>query len=193
HGVVLHLVRRRRMHVRLPGDHHPDVVRGAALEVAAETLAEEAGLAVARRRLGEHGEVCAEHDAVLRRAPADGERREEMRVRRGHRATLSRPPRGWQDRAMHVLIYGTGAVGGYFGALLATGGHDVTFVARGANLDALRRAGLRVLLGGAERVIELPQVRAVERPVESAPADLVLVCVKSYGTPAAAAALHPVA
>ena len=47
---------------------------------------------------------------------------------------------------MRVLVLGAGAVGGYFGARLAEGGHDVTFVARGANLDALRRDGLTIRL-----------------------------------------------
>lgn len=88
---------------------------------------------------------------------------------------------------MHVLVYGTGAVGGYFGARLASGGHDVTFVARGANLTALRADGLRVVLGA--ETLHLRPVRAVEHPAEAPPADLVLVCVKSYDTESAAAAL----
>src|SRR5262245_55627285 len=105
-------------------------------------------------------------------------------------ATLSRPARAWQDRAMHVVIYGTGAVGGYFGALLATGGHDVTFVARGRNLETLRERGVRVVLGDSGRTIDVHPVRAVERPADAPRADLVLVCVKSYDTPAAADALR---
>jgi 2-dehydropantoate 2-reductase len=93
---------------------------------------------------------------------------------------------------MHVLVYGTGAVGGYFAALLGRGGHEVTLVARGANLEALRRDGLRVLLGGDDRTIALHPVRAVERPADAGRADLVLVCVKSYDTPAAVEALRPI-
>ena len=91
---------------------------------------------------------------------------------------------------MHVLVYGTGAVGGYFGARLAAGGHDVTLVARGANLAALRSQGLRVLMGA--ETLHVAPVRAVERPADAPPADLVLVCVKSYDTIAAAEALRPV-
>src|SRR6185436_17932574 len=93
---------------------------------------------------------------------------------------------------MHVLVYGTGAVGGYFGARLATGGHDVTFVARGSNLEALRADGLRVLMGTPSETIHVQLVRAVERPADAPPAELVLVCVKSYDTAAAADSLAPV-
>jgi 2-dehydropantoate 2-reductase len=91
--------------------------------------------------------------------------------------------------SVRVLVLGTGAVGGYFGALATRGGHDVTFVARGATLDALRQNGLVVHLG--TETLRLASVRAVREPAEAPGADLVLVCVKSYDTVAAAAALRP--
>jgi len=91
---------------------------------------------------------------------------------------------------MRVLVLGAGAVGGYFGARLAEGGHDVTFVARGENLDALRRDGLTVRL--ADRTMHLSPVHAVREPADAPRPALVLVCVKSHDTPAAAAALRPV-
>jgi len=91
---------------------------------------------------------------------------------------------------MRVLVLGAGAVGGYFGARLAEGGHDVTFVARGDNLDALRRDGLTVRL--ADRTVHLSPVHAVREPADAPRPALVLVCVKSHDTPAAAAALRPV-
>ena len=91
---------------------------------------------------------------------------------------------------MRVLVLGAGAVGGYFGARLAEGGHDVTFVARGDNLDALRRDGLTVRL--ADRTMHLSPVHAVREPMDAPRPALVLVCVKSHDTPAAAAALRPV-
>ena len=90
---------------------------------------------------------------------------------------------------MRILVLGAGAVGGYFGARLAEGGHDVTFVARGENLDALRQGGLTVRL--AERTLRLAPVHAVGDPAHASRPDLVLVCVKSYDTAAAAAALRP--
>lgn len=76
----------------------------------------------------------------------------------------------------HVLVMGAGAVGGYFGACLIRGGHDVTFVARGRNLEALRTAGLRVT--GAMGAFSVEHLHVVERP--SGPYDLALVCVKNY-------------
>jgi len=91
---------------------------------------------------------------------------------------------------MRILIHGTGAVGGYFGARLARGGHDLTFVARGDNLRALGRDGLTVRLG--DGTLRVAPVRAVADPAEAPRPDLVLVCVKSYDTAAAATALRAV-
>jgi 2-dehydropantoate 2-reductase len=91
---------------------------------------------------------------------------------------------------VRILVHGAGAVGGYFGALLARGGHEVTFVARGENLAALRERGLTVRLG--TETLQVAPVAAVADPAAAARPELVLVCVKSYDTAAAAAALRPV-
>jgi 2-dehydropantoate 2-reductase len=88
-----------------------------------------------------------------------------------------------------ILVMGSGAVGGYFGGKLASGGNDVAFVARGDNLRALRARGLRI--ESEEADLQIP-VTAVATPAEVGHCDLVLVCVKSYDTEAAAEALHPV-
>ena len=92
---------------------------------------------------------------------------------------------------MRVLVMGAGAVGGFYGAALARRGHDVTFVARGAHLDALRARGLTIRSGGGSIVIH--PVRAVAGPVEAGTdSELVLFTVKGYDTDAAARALGPV-
>src|SRR2546426_10530708 len=91
---------------------------------------------------------------------------------------------------MRVLVLGAGAVGGYFGALLQRGGHEVWFVARGENLAALRAGGLVVRLGA--ETLHLSPVRAVADPSVAPPPELALVCVKSYDTPTAAETLRPV-
>jgi 2-dehydropantoate 2-reductase len=79
---------------------------------------------------------------------------------------------------MRILVMGSGGVGGYFGARLARSGCDVSFVARGRQLDAMRSAGLRVesLLGD----IHLPHVR-VDTPCSRAVLDV--PSVHSHGAP----------
>ncbi len=90
---------------------------------------------------------------------------------------------------MNILVMGSGGVGGYFGAKLARAGEAVTFVARGAHLDAIRTHGLRIKSSAeGEFVVRVP---ATDTPGDSGPADLVLFCVKSYDTEAAARALAP--
>ncbi|MHB8576327.1 MAG: ketopantoate reductase family protein [Dehalococcoidia bacterium] len=92
---------------------------------------------------------------------------------------------------MRVLVMGAGGVGAYYGRALQESGHDVTFVARGAHLAAMRDHGLLVTSDG--QTLYSGPVRAVATPVEaSVTPELVLFTVKSYDTPAAAEALRPV-
>lgn len=90
---------------------------------------------------------------------------------------------------MRIAVMGAGALGGYFGGRLAQAGEDVAFIARGANLEALRRDGLRIEspLGDAH----LRPVVAVDDPAEIGPVDAVLFLVKLYDTEAAARLLAP--
>jgi 2-dehydropantoate 2-reductase len=84
---------------------------------------------------------------------------------------------------------GSGGLGGYFGALLARGGADVSFIARGGHLEAMRRGGLRV--DGGPDPFHLEQVNATDDPEEVGPVDLVMVCVKLWDTEAALRQLRP--
>jgi 2-dehydropantoate 2-reductase len=90
---------------------------------------------------------------------------------------------------MRIAVIGAGGTGGYFGGLLARAGEDVTFVARGAHLEALRTRGLTVesRLAGTFTV----PVQATDDPGEIEPVDLVLFCVKTYDTDAAAESIRP--
>lgn len=90
---------------------------------------------------------------------------------------------------MRIAVMGTGGVGGYFGARLAASGCDVSFIARGAQLAALKQQGLKVLSGGGD--LHLPSVRATDDPREVGPVDLVLFGVKLWDTEAAAQQLRP--
>ncbi|MGH6689915.1 MAG: ketopantoate reductase family protein [Gammaproteobacteria bacterium] len=90
---------------------------------------------------------------------------------------------------MRIVVIGAGGVGGYFGAKLARAGQDVTLVARGAHLDAIRNNGLRVH-SAVEGEYTVP-VTAVEK-VTGPPADAVLLCVKSFDTETAVEQVRPV-
>ena len=87
---------------------------------------------------------------------------------------------------MKILIMGAGAVGGYFGARLQQAGEEVVFCARGENLRALRENGLEIKSCKGDFTT---RVRVVQNPHEFAPYDLILFCVKSYDTEAAARSL----
>ena len=90
---------------------------------------------------------------------------------------------------MRIAVMGAGGVGGYFGALLARAGHEVTFVARGAHLAAIQQHGLRVesTLDGTFTV----PGRAVGDTTQAGPQELVLFTVKMYDNAAALAATEP--
>jgi 2-dehydropantoate 2-reductase len=90
---------------------------------------------------------------------------------------------------MRIAIMGSGGVGGYFGARLAAAGQDVTFVARGAHLEALRTRGLRVRSPKGD--LDLRDVRATDDPASIGPVDMVLFAVKLYSSEAAAHAIAP--
>lgn len=90
---------------------------------------------------------------------------------------------------MRIAIMGTGGVGGYFGARLAGGGHDVAFIARGGQLQALRSDGLRVESPLGD--VHLPEVEATDDPATLHPVDLVLFGVKLWDTEEAAARVRP--
>lgn len=79
---------------------------------------------------------------------------------------------------MQIVVLGAGGVGGYYGGLLARAGHDVTFVARGAHLAALRARGLRVQSVHGD--FEVNPVQATDDPAALDLTDLLLVTVKSY-------------
>ena len=90
---------------------------------------------------------------------------------------------------MKIAILGSGAVGGYYGARLARAGHDVTFIARGAHLAAIRARGLEI--SSRELGDFIAKGRAEEDPSRVGAVDLVLVAVKAYDNPTALPLLRP--
>jgi len=84
---------------------------------------------------------------------------------------------------------GAGAVGGYLGARLAAGGAEVTLIARGAHLAAMRERGLTIVTQEGERSEHA--VNATDDPATVGPVDVVLFLVKSYDTESAARRIQP--
>lgn len=91
---------------------------------------------------------------------------------------------------MKIAIMGAGAVGGYFGALLARAGLDVAFIARGAHLEAIRKDGLYIDTT-EERNFHIPKPTATDNPADIGSVDLVIVATKTYHIEAAAKLMKP--
>src|SRR5689334_6960076 len=89
---------------------------------------------------------------------------------------------------MKICIFGAGAVGGLMAAWLARSGHDVSLVARGAHLDAIRRGGLRVRSADS---VDTFKVRASADPHDLGAQDYVLVTVKAQNLTDVAASIGP--
>jgi 2-dehydropantoate 2-reductase len=90
---------------------------------------------------------------------------------------------------MRIAVVGSGGVGGYFGGLLAQAGEDVSFIARGTHLEALRAHGLTIrsrVTGDFTRAVS-----ATDDPGAVGAVDLILMCVKTYDLDAAAAQILP--
>jgi len=92
---------------------------------------------------------------------------------------------------MKIAMMGSGGVGGFFGGRLARAGYDVTFVARGAHLEAMRANGLTIE-NEPQGNIHVPRVKATADPASIGPVDLVIVSVKLWDTDAAARAMAPI-
>ncbi|WP_292303622.1 ketopantoate reductase family protein [Mesorhizobium sp.] len=90
---------------------------------------------------------------------------------------------------MRIAMMGAGAIGGYIGARLVEAGGDVSFVARGAHLQAMRQNGLRIKSPAGD--VLLRDVSASDAPADIGPVDLVIFAVKLYDCETAAAALGP--
>lgn len=92
------------------------------------------------------------------------------------------------DNKPRFAIMGSGGVGGYFGGRLAQSGHETAFVARGAHLDAIKAAGLRV--EDPDRSFTLT-VNATDKTEEIGPVDFVIFSVKLWDTESAVNACRP--
>src|SRR6266851_1182729 len=91
---------------------------------------------------------------------------------------------------MRIAVIGTGGIGGPYGASLAKAGADVTFVARGAHLAAMRESGLRIEGDRGEKLVRPAQ--ATDDIAGIGPVDYVLLCVKLWDVESAGAQIRPI-
>jgi 2-dehydropantoate 2-reductase len=90
---------------------------------------------------------------------------------------------------MRIAVVGAGGVGGGYGAALAKAGADVTFIARGAHLAAMKSKGLKV--ESARGDTHLAPTQATDDPKSVGPVDIVLFCVKLWDVESAGQAIKP--
>lgn len=90
---------------------------------------------------------------------------------------MQRPPVALEEM-MRFAVFGTGGVGGYFGGRLAQAGQDVTFIARGRHLDAIRESGLRVDSISGDFVVK--PAKATDSPQSVGAMDVVIVATKAW-------------
>ena len=91
---------------------------------------------------------------------------------------------------MKIAMMGSGGVGGFFGGRLAHAGYDVSFIARGAHLAAMRERGLTIE-NEQQGEIRVPKVQATDDPAQIGKVDLVIVSVKLWDTESAARQIKP--
>jgi 2-dehydropantoate 2-reductase len=89
---------------------------------------------------------------------------------------------------MKICVFGAGAIGGFMGAKLALAGHDVTLIARGAHLAAMRERGLKLISEGETHVV---RPRCTDDAREAGPQDYVILSVKAHALPGIADAVQP--
>jgi len=95
-----------------------------------------------------------------------------------------------REEDVRIAVMGSGGVGGFFGARLARGGADVSFIARGAHLAAMREHGLAI--ESTDESFSLPKVKVTDDPSTIGKTDLIMFGVKLWDTEAAARSLVPI-
>ena len=94
-------------------------------------------------------------------------------------------------KPLRIGVVGAGAVGGYFGGILARGGHSVTLIARPTQVEAIKASGLRIQSATWQATIGAPQLTATTDLSALTQMDGVLLCVKSSDTEAVSAQIGP--
>ncbi len=85
-----------------------------------------------------------------------------------------------EPKGMKICIYGAGAIGGYLGVELALAGFEVTLIARGPHLEAMRKNGLKLLIAGESKTVQIP---CTDDPAQIGPQDYVILALKAHSVP----------
>src|ERR1700726_3568402 len=93
-----------------------------------------------------------------------------------------------EERTMKICVFGAGAIGGYMAGELALAGHEVCAIARGAHLAAIQSHGLKLIVEGQTRTVDLP---ASDDPATFGPQDVVICALKAQQAHASAGAFAP--
>lgn len=89
---------------------------------------------------------------------------------------------------MKVCIFGSGAIGGYLGVELCRAGADVSLIARGPHLAAMKKNGVKLLKDGEEHVVHPV---CTDNPADLGPQDYVIICLKAHSVPGVVDAMQP--
>ncbi|MDX1396666.1 MAG: 2-dehydropantoate 2-reductase [Gemmatimonadota bacterium] len=89
---------------------------------------------------------------------------------------------------MKICVFGAGAIGGYLGVELSLAGHDVTLIARGPHLEAMKSNGVRLLIDGEERVA---RPRCTDDPLGVGHQDYVIITLKAHSVSGAVESMQP--
>ncbi len=174
---------------------HPAVAQAVTFAMPHDKLGEDVAAAVVLREGAQAGEQEIRDFVAMRLADFKVPRRvvilDEIPKRRDRQAAAHRPGREARSRLMRVAIFGAGAIGGYLAAKLAAAGTvELSLVARGAHLDAIRTDGLRLIEGGSDsthRVVATDDARILGVQ------DAVLLTLKAQSVPRRARCARPVA
>lgn len=93
-----------------------------------------------------------------------------------------------EDETVKICIFGSGAIGGYIGVQLQRTDAEVSLIARGPHLAAMRENGVKLLKGDEERVVH---PHCTDDPAELGPQDYVIVCLKAHSVPSVVESMQP--
>ena len=135
------------------------------------------------------GAACRLQGSPHRRVPRRDTQGRDRQAAAHRPRRAARANQNHRGRPMKICIFGAGAIGGHVGALLSRAGLDVTLIARGPHLAAMKQHGLTLVTGDGDEFIARP--RCTDDPVEAGIQDYVLIALKAHSVPLVADRMAP--